>query len=430
MPDPVTGGTREVLVDDHDWSPEHGPEDARGISYAQELVWRLFTNYRQAAAKLGRDPDYASTITALQHRLYLPEISATSGWLEEWMSDDNLGETTHRHLSAHIGLFPGDRINLQDSPTTLVTGTKKLLRARGMNTFGWASAWRAMCWARLRHPDEAYRLLLAVLKPSVDHGNGSAINLFDMYSRGDRTVFQIDANYGTPVAMVEMLVQSRPGRVELLPALPKAWAATGSVTGVGLRGGFTLDMNWASGQVTKATLHGAPGRSTTVAFGTWSKQVRVPSSGSVTLTPPAQHTVFQLVNRKTGKAIDVPGAATAEGTGLVRYTAGTAANQRFRLIPVGEGVHEIYTTHASTPLAWDIAGGTAENGAKLVQWTPLHGTNQQWRITDTDDGYATITCLRSGKALGVTGDSAADNAAIEQQTPHGGTGQQWRRVSG
>ncbi|MEU3478392.1 glycosyl hydrolase family 95 catalytic domain-containing protein [Streptomyces sp. NPDC033754] len=427
VPDPA-GGTREVLVDDHDWSPEHGPENGRGNTYAQELVWQLFQNYRAAAVELGEDASYATRIGEFQARLYLPEVSATSGWLEEWMSDDNLGETAHRHLSAHVGLFPGDRISLQDSPAPLVAGATRLLEARGMQSFGWANAWRAMCWARLHQADKAYQLVVNVLRPSVNFGNGSAINLFDMYSLGGSSVFQIDANFGTPVAMAEMLVQSRPGRVELLPALPKAWAASGSVTGMGVRGGLSVDMAWTAGQVTSATLRGAAGRTTTVVFGSWSKTVTIPSSGAVTVAPPAQYTVFQLVNRKSGRAIDVPGAATSAGTGLIQYTPGSAANQRFRFVPVGGGLHEILTTHGATPLAWDVSGGTAAEGAKLVQWHPTHATNQQWRITDSGDGHVTLTCARSGKVLGVTGGSTADGATIEQQTADGGTGQQWRRV--
>ncbi|KUJ63987.1 hypothetical protein ACZ90_64270 [Streptomyces albus subsp. albus] len=424
VPDPATGGTREVLVDDHDWSPEHGPEDARGITYSQELVWQLFENYQAAAAKLGKDSSYASIIAGLQKKLYLPQVSPTSGWLEEWMSDDNLGETTHRHLSALVGLAPGDRINLEDSPSSLVAGATKLLDARGMNSFGWANAWRALCWARLKHADLAYQLVVNVMKPSVNYSNGSAINLFDMYGRGSSSVFQIDANFGTPVAMVEMLVQSRPDRVELLPALPKAWAASGAVTGVGVRGGFTVDLAWKSGQVTRATLHGAAGLSTTVVFGDWSKEVILPSSGSLTVSPPAQHTVFQLVNRKTGKAIDVPGAATSPGTGLILYTPSSAVNQQFRFIPVGGGRHQVYTTHGSTPLVWAVDGGTSADGAKLIQWTPAYADNEHWEITDTSDGYVTITCARSGKVLG----AAADGSAIEQQTPRDDAGQQWRRV--
>ncbi|MEW2489755.1 glycoside hydrolase N-terminal domain-containing protein [Streptomyces sp. NPDC048411] len=423
VPDPSTGGTREVLVDDHDWSPEHGPDDARGITYSQELVWQLFENYRAAAAELGKDRSFAATVARLQNRLYLPEVSATSGWLEEWMSDDNLGETRHRHLSAHVGLFPGDRINLQDSPTWLISGTTRLLEARGMNSFGWASAWRAMCWARLKHPEQAYQLLLEVLRPGVNFHHGSAINMFNMYGLGNYWVFQNDGNFGVPVAMVEMLVQSRPDRVELLPALPKAWAASGSVTGVGVRGGFTVDLAWTAGQVTSATLHGAAGRSTTVAFGEWSEKVTVPSSGSVTVTPPVQHTVFQVVNRRTGMAIDVPGASASQGIGLIQYTPSSAANQQFRFVPVGGGLHEVYTTHGSTPLAWDVSGGTSDDGAQLVQWVPTHAENQQWKIADVGDGYVTITCARSGKVLG-----AAAGSGIEQQTPSNDTGQQWRRA--
>ncbi|MEU6456319.1 glycoside hydrolase family 95 protein [Streptomyces sp. NPDC047065] len=288
----TTVAGRAVLVDDHDWSPEHGPRNARGITYAQELVWQLFRNYREAAAELGRDAAYAATVDGLRNRLHLPGVSTGSGRLEEWMGGDDLGETEHRHLSAHVGLFPGDRVDLRDSPASLVGGATRLLEARGMDGFGWATAWRSMCWARLKHADRAYQCVLTVMKPSVDFGNGTADNFFDMYSFGDSSVFQIDANLGTPVAMIEMLVQSRPGRVELLPALPDAWAATGSVTGIGVRGGFTVDVAWKAGQVTAATLHGAPGRTTTVVLGDRSRQVTIPSSGSATVSPPA-HTSDQ-----------------------------------------------------------------------------------------------------------------------------------------
>ncbi|MFE9044989.1 glycoside hydrolase N-terminal domain-containing protein [Streptomyces sp. NPDC007818] len=428
--DPETGAARQVLVDDHDWSPEHGPEDARGITYAQELVWQLFGNFRTAAAELGRDAAYASTVAWLQSRLHLPEVSATSGRLEEWMSDDDLGEAGHRHLSAHVGLFPGDRINLQESPAALISGATRLLEARGMESYGWATAWRAACWARLTYAERAYRCVLGVLRPSVNHGNGSAANFFDMYSLGNRSVFQIDANYGAPAAMLEMLVQSRPRRVELLPALPDAWRASGSVTGVGVRGGFLVDLSWSSGQVTRATLHGPAGASTTVVHGDWSQHVTVPAGGSVTVTPRARHSVFQLINRGSGKAVDVPGASRDAGTGLIQYTpSASAAHQRFRFVPVGEGLYEVHTTHDGDPLAWDVSGGGTEEGAPLVQWHPTHATNQQWRITDTGDGHVTLTSARSGKVLGVAAGSAADLATIEQQVPDGGTHQQWRRVA-
>ncbi|MEV1330832.1 glycoside hydrolase N-terminal domain-containing protein [Micromonospora costi] len=281
----ASGVSREVLVDDADWSPEHGPQDARGITYAQELVWQLFGNYHTATQVLGRDSGYAETVAGLRERLYLPEVSPTTGWLQEWMSPDNLGETTHRHLSPLIGLFPGDRIRPDGStPADLVAGATALLTARGMNSFGWANAWRSLCWARLKDAETAYRLLATNLKPSANGGNGTAMNLFDIYETNPgRGIFQIDANLGTPAAIVEMLVYSRPGHVELLPALPAAWAAAGSVSGVGVRGGFVVDVSWANGRVTRARLTSTGGRSTTVVAGGRPRRVDLAPGRSVTL---------------------------------------------------------------------------------------------------------------------------------------------------
>jgi alpha-L-fucosidase 2 len=282
---PMTVDGREVLVDDHDWSPEHGPQDTRGNTYSQEIVWDLFEHYREAVAVLGRDRAYGDRIAGLQKKLYLPKVSPTTGWLEEWMSPDNLGETTHRHLSPLIGFFPGDRIAADTSPPELLDGVRELLIARGMDSFGWACAWRSACWARLKDADKAYQLLLTVLRPSVANGNGTAPNFFDMYSQGSYTIFQIDANLGAPAAMVEMLVYSRPGVLELLPALPSAWARSGRVTGIGARGGFEVDLSWRDGKVTRAVVRSVGGTRTEVRAGSWRRTITLRPGQSVTVQP-------------------------------------------------------------------------------------------------------------------------------------------------
>jgi alpha-L-fucosidase 2 len=192
------------------------------------------------------------------------------------MSPDNLGETTHRHLSPLIGFFPGDRIRVDTSPKEIIDGVRNLLTARGTQSFGWACAWRSACWAHLRDADMAYRMLLTVMTPSVNFGNGSAANLFDMYSFGERTTFQIDANFGAPTAMLEMLVQSRPGEIDLLPALPSAWARSGRVTGIGVRGGFTVDLEWRDGTVSALTLHSVGGTTTAIRTPSWHRTVTIP----------------------------------------------------------------------------------------------------------------------------------------------------------
>lgn len=77
-----------------------------------------------------------------------------------------------------------------------------------------------------------------------------------MYS-GESTPFQTDANFGVLGAVTAMLVVDVPGTsVVLGPAIPAAWGG-GSVKGLRLRGGGTVDFEWDSkGLVTKATLSG------------------------------------------------------------------------------------------------------------------------------------------------------------------------------
>ncbi|MFD3457300.1 glycoside hydrolase N-terminal domain-containing protein [Streptomyces sp. NPDC058691] len=279
------GASHDVLVDDTSWSPEHGP-DGKGNTYGQELAWELFEEFKTASRVLHRDTDLAAELDAMQAKLYLPRVSPKTGWLEEWMSPDNLGEVTHRHLSPLIGFYPGDRIAADTSPPALLDGVRALLTARGMDSFGWACAWRSLCWSRLKDAEKAYQLYLTVLRPSISNGNGTSANWFDMYSQGSYTIFQIDANLGGATAALEMILYSRPGVIELLPALPHAWAAKGSVTGVGARGGFEVDLSWRNGKVTEATVRSTGGTATELRAGDFRKRLTLKPGKSVTVRIP------------------------------------------------------------------------------------------------------------------------------------------------
>ncbi|GHE04981.1 glycoside hydrolase family 95-like protein [Streptomyces alanosinicus] len=67
----------------------------------------------------------------------------------------------------------------------------------------------------------------------------------------------------------------------MLPALPAAWAVSGSVSGVGGRGGFVADLRWKNGKVTRVTLKSVGGRDTTVVAGATSHRISLEPGQSV-----------------------------------------------------------------------------------------------------------------------------------------------------
>jgi alpha-L-fucosidase 2 len=70
-----------------------------------------------------------------------------------------------------------------------------------------------------------------------------------------------------------------------LPALPKAWAASGKVTGIGARGGFCVDLAWGQGKVTSVTVRSVGGEKTRLKWGAWSKAITLQSGESITIAP-------------------------------------------------------------------------------------------------------------------------------------------------
>ncbi|MFI7025007.1 family 43 glycosylhydrolase [Micromonospora sp. NPDC049900] len=135
---------------------------------------------------------------------------------------------------------------------------------------------------------------------------------------------------------------------------------------------------------------------------------------------------YVLVNRNSGKALDVYNLATNDGARITQWTRNNGNQQQWQFVDSGGGYYRLKSRHSGKVL--DVYNFSIANGASIVQWTDGNGTNQQFRLADSDGGYVRLINRNSNKAVEVQNASTADGGNIVQYDDWGGTNQQWQLV--
>ncbi|MEV0179724.1 family 43 glycosylhydrolase [Streptomyces sp. NPDC050625] len=161
---------------------------------------------------------------------------------------------------------------------------------------------------------------------------------------------------------------------------------------------------------------GTPNFGTPVATGT----TPAGPAGESATTP----TAYTLVNRNSGKCLDVAGGNTADGTDVLQWTCNGGANQKWRIEDQGSDTSRL--VNVATGKVLGTADCSTADGADLRQWSWLGNNCQKFRLAYTGSDYVRIVNANSGKVADVANCGTADGIDVRQWTWLNNTCQQWR----
>ena len=164
---------------------------------------------------------------------------------------------------------------------------------------------------------------------------------------------------------------------------------------------------------------GTPNFGTPVALGT-----TLPGpSGETAATP----TSYTLVNRNSGKCLDVSGGNTADGTNVQQWTCNGGTNQKWKVEDLGDDTSRL--VNVATGKVLDTADCSTADGADIRQWSWLNNKCQRSRLVFTATGdYVRIVNENSGKVADVADCGTANGTDVRQWTWLNNNCQQWRLV--
>jgi alpha-L-fucosidase 2 len=162
-----------------------------------------------------------------------PYLVDERGALAEWAWPGLVTPGEHRHVSHLYPVWPLHEITPDDTPELAAAARRALVLRGDENLSAHGSLHRALCAARLKDAG----LVEANLGKIV--GNDMVFRSLMTSHNPGLDIYNADAAHAIPAVILEALVDSRPGVIELLPALPGRWAR-GRIGGVRCRNRVTV----------------------------------------------------------------------------------------------------------------------------------------------------------------------------------------------
>jgi hypothetical protein len=123
-----------------------------------------------------------------------------------------------------------------------------------------------------------------------------------------------------------------------------------------------------------------------------------------------------VVNRNSGKCLDVRGASMMDGAAVVQTTCDrTRRSQQWRPVPTHGNYFQL--RNRGSRLCLDVRRASTAHGAGLVQSTcDIERHSQHWRRDSVEKHYDQVRNEHSGKCVDVRRASTADGARAVQAT--------------
>lgn len=133
---------------------------------------------------------------------------------------------------------------------------------------------------------------------------------------------------------------------------------------------------------------------------------------------------YRLVNRHSGKVLDVSGPSTADGANIHQWEWFDIHNQHWRFEAAGDGSFRIIARHSDK--ACDVTDGSWADGTNVQQWHVNGHAAQEWWLQPVGgSGYVRILNRETGRVLDVAEFGTHNGANVQQWDYAGSHNQHW-----